>query len=189
MSQAFKVGDVCIWQNCVGEWAYLNGIETTITGELEVGIDLQTRDYDVGYLTDTREPGGKFFLQAGAHELRRKDPPTTGEQRIRTMFDDTSLDVATVDSDVAALAGKDLFANQALDVCTERLKVAPQYAQVTSRNFSYVLNGFLGNQTTALNTVNHNWERHPPVQRVRNRNSGEGNIHVRLLISESGILA
>lgn len=87
MSAQFKVGDVCVWQNCVGEWAYLNGLETTVTGELDVGIDLQTREFDVGYLTDTPEPGRKFFLQAGAHELRKKDLPRTGEQMIRAMFD------------------------------------------------------------------------------------------------------
>lgn len=96
MSAAFKVGDVCIWQNCTGKWAYLNGTETTVTGELEHGFDLVTGEIGIAYPTDTQDPTAPpgFFLLAGPHELRKKQPPTSGEQLIREMFDVTPARVA-----------------------------------------------------------------------------------------------
>lgn len=51
-----KVGDVCIWQNVEGAYAFLNGTETTVTGPLTLrevcDCEHPQRQY-LTYLTDT----------------------------------------------------------------------------------------------------------------------------------------
>jgi hypothetical protein len=94
MSEQFKVGDVCVWQNCVGEWGYLNGVETIITGDKELARNLSAPGLGWAYMTDTPHPyhPGDFLL-GDSSELRKKWPPTTtGEQLIRTMFDAPPID-------------------------------------------------------------------------------------------------
>ncbi len=87
MSAPLKKGDICIWQNCTGPFAYLNGEETTITGGLARGFDVLNGGTAYGYRTDTPDPFfSGFFLLGEPHELRRKEPPTTGEEKIRSMF-------------------------------------------------------------------------------------------------------
>lgn len=87
MTSAFKIGDVCIWQNCTGMWAYLNGTETTVTSSPIPAYDLMTLAEGMGYPTDTPDPILGGFLCAAPHELRLKRPPASGEQMIRAMFD------------------------------------------------------------------------------------------------------
>lgn len=84
----FKVGDVCIWQNCAGRWAYLNGTEATVCSAPVFGVNVDSGELGRGYLTDTPDPllPGSCLI-AQPWELRKKHPPTTGEQLIREMFD------------------------------------------------------------------------------------------------------
>jgi hypothetical protein len=88
MNGDFEIGDVCIWQNCVGEWAYLNGIETTVIADKRPSRDLVSGSSGWSYPTDTphpHKPGETLF--GDSRELRKKHPPTTGELMIRAMFD------------------------------------------------------------------------------------------------------
>ena len=65
---SIKVGDVCIWRNLTGNYAHLNGTETTVIGINETGM------VRAAWLTDTRLDGKR--CSAEAHELRKKEPPT-----------------------------------------------------------------------------------------------------------------
>jgi hypothetical protein len=90
MSEQFKVGEVVIFQidpavtleSELPDLGRLDGEEVVITGRLGYrhGIDRVIYSYEVHhslYGTILAEP----------HELRRRQPPTTGEQMIRAMFD------------------------------------------------------------------------------------------------------
>lgn len=66
MYGSLKVGDICIWQNVVGQGSRLNGTETTIVGINENGVRAP-------YLTDTRMDGGRCCAEP--HELRKKTLP------------------------------------------------------------------------------------------------------------------
>lgn len=61
-----KVGDVCIWQNVIGKYAYLNGTETTVIGINETGMPRAL------FLTNTRLDDK--CCAAEGHELRKKPP-------------------------------------------------------------------------------------------------------------------
>ncbi len=80
MTHAFKVGDVCIWQNLTGPFAPLNGTETTIVS-FGHGYCLQTGNFTGGAQTDTVWLGIK--LGAMPHELRLKRPPSSDEATAR----------------------------------------------------------------------------------------------------------
>lgn len=81
---ALKVGDVCVWQNCAGLWAWLNGTETTIMGEMRPGFDCIYGTIGEGYVTDTPDPflPGKCLL-GEVGELRLKQPPSADESESR----------------------------------------------------------------------------------------------------------
>jgi hypothetical protein len=84
VTTAFKIGDVCIWQNCVGPWTYLNGTETTITSGQRFGIDTYSMEFGVGFGTDTPDPARDgYFLIGPPHELRLKHPPKSDEATAR----------------------------------------------------------------------------------------------------------
>lgn len=75
-------GSVCIWQNQVGEWTYLNGTETTVLKGLHfrnvVDFFNMGRGTHLVYTTDSIFPDcecGTCNLFAQPHELRLKDGP------------------------------------------------------------------------------------------------------------------
>lgn len=84
MSEPSKVGEIVVWQNCTGKYAYLNGTETQITGGLaeRLGGEL---GWVICYRTNTIGYHGTPLL-ALPFELRRRKPPTTGEQSVLAMF-------------------------------------------------------------------------------------------------------
>lgn len=70
-------GTVCIWQNQVGEWAWLNGVETTVLKGLHFAVTVDffnhVRKPRLVYMTDTPDPQyPDFTLYAGPNELRIK---------------------------------------------------------------------------------------------------------------------
>ena len=87
MSDQFAVGEVVILQNdpCITEAPEikrLNGEEVEIVGPLDYWR--VTGGYFYSYMVS--HPSCEMFFCA-PHELRRRRPPTTGEQAIRAMFD------------------------------------------------------------------------------------------------------
>jgi hypothetical protein len=87
MSEQFKVGDVCVGQNFVFS-TDRNGMECTVIGGLQMrpGINHITGKAAWEMLYDVRWADGAESFQE-PYTLRRKRPPTTGEQMIRSMFD------------------------------------------------------------------------------------------------------
>jgi hypothetical protein len=78
---------IYIWQNQVGEYSYLNGAETTVTGDK---IKFQTIDglVETIWPTDTEIPGREGRLTqlfAHAGDLRPKYPPS-GELSVLSLF-------------------------------------------------------------------------------------------------------
>lgn len=79
-----KVGTVCIWQNQVGELAYLNGTECTITKPFEARVmynQFGERGLHMCYGVDTKvdifiDPGATFAAES---DLRPKTPPISPE--------------------------------------------------------------------------------------------------------------
>jgi hypothetical protein len=83
---AFKVGEVVVWQNVDGALAWLNGCETTITGPL-----MMRKAKSLGevlcYLTDTDATlMGVSLIAAKPSQLRKKRPPATGLESILALF-------------------------------------------------------------------------------------------------------
>jgi hypothetical protein len=85
----YEVGKVYIWQNQVGEDAFLNDQETTVlAGPWDFIHKLDGKRF-TGWLTDTydpnypHDPGNRIIALAG--DLRPKDSPK-GEQKIMAMF-------------------------------------------------------------------------------------------------------
>lgn len=79
---ALKVGDICIWQNQVGEMAYLNGTECTILGPLVIksGVNqFGKQSVYAGHLVDTKVPCFPDDFYAELKDLRLKNPPATPE--------------------------------------------------------------------------------------------------------------
>lgn len=79
----FKVGEVAIIQNARVH-RNLNGVECTILRAGAIGFS-PLGDY-VGYEVDIRHPVTGFFLVARPDQLRKKRPPTTGEESILALF-------------------------------------------------------------------------------------------------------
>ena len=79
---ALKVGDICIWQNQVGDMAYLNGTECTILGPLVINRGVNQFGKEsvyVGHLVDTKVPWFPSGAYAELKDLRLKNPPATPE--------------------------------------------------------------------------------------------------------------
>lgn len=75
-----KVGDICVWQNQVGDLAYLNGTECTITGPYIARVaynQFGERGLHMCYAVDTLVPlfGGSSSY-ALANDLRPKNQPS-----------------------------------------------------------------------------------------------------------------
>lgn len=82
----YEINRIYIWQNLVGKFAHLNGVETTVTGECIV-LGLEGGSVIVMWPTDTTIPGskGECFLFAEKGDLRPKYPPS-GEESILSLF-------------------------------------------------------------------------------------------------------
>ena len=83
----YEVNKVYIWYNQVGEFAYLNGVECTVTGPFERFTSAMTNTPEWGWPTDTAgyPPWDNRVTYAEAGDLREKNPPT-GEQSIKNLF-------------------------------------------------------------------------------------------------------
>ncbi len=82
----YKTNTIYVWQNQVGDHAYLNGTECTVTGGKERFLAAQDNDWHEGWPTDTEIPNplwGVCYALAG--DLREKDMPS-GERMICDMF-------------------------------------------------------------------------------------------------------
>lgn len=80
----YEIGKVYIWQNQVGDGAYMNGTETTVTGAPITGHDPFSGAYFPAQPTDTLCSAGRV-VHALAGRLRPKNPPP-GEQLVRDLF-------------------------------------------------------------------------------------------------------
>lgn len=81
-----KAGDVCIWQNGVGKWAYLNGSETTVTSDLTMHLcempDGSLKE-KLTWTTDTPSPTYPWLtIRAEPGDLRKKFPDADDEDEI-----------------------------------------------------------------------------------------------------------
>jgi hypothetical protein len=87
MSESFKVGEVAILQNIIGNPEY-NGMEVTIiegVGRRLMTNISQTRFYFLySYVIDMKLLGVNVAVPP--HCLRKKKPPFKGEQIIRDLF-------------------------------------------------------------------------------------------------------
>lgn len=87
MSEQFKVGEIAILQNLVGNSAIYNGVEVEILGPLAL-VKLAAGDA-MAYRISLPHPNPCADYHAQHIHLRRRKPPTvyTGEIRIRELFD------------------------------------------------------------------------------------------------------
>lgn len=84
---AYEIGPVYVWQNQTGNWAYLNGTECRVLGPVERFRSVLTHDIQVGQLVDTVPPGKPTWCAyVTPGDLRRRDPPPSGEQSIFDQF-------------------------------------------------------------------------------------------------------
>jgi hypothetical protein len=92
MSAQFNVGDIAIGQNFVLATDF-NGMEATIVGPLEMrgGFDCGTGEWVETLCYEVEWANGDFSQQEPFY-LRRRQPPTTGEQSIIAMFDTPMVD-------------------------------------------------------------------------------------------------
>lgn len=86
MSAQFKVGEIAIFQNAMFNLS-INGQEVEIIGGLH--------EY-IGEVTGLRRQGYRIRLPCGRasnalpHQLRKKNPPSTGEQAIMALFNNVA---------------------------------------------------------------------------------------------------
>lgn len=80
----FKVGEVVILQNAE-QFPEMNGMEATIVAAGVASNSASTGKPFIGFLLDVRNPHGKWCV-AQQHQIRKKRPPTTGEESIIAMF-------------------------------------------------------------------------------------------------------
>lgn len=85
----YKQGVLYIWQNQKGEYAYLNGTETTVLSgpNKPIGVGMPTwRETDS--LMQGKPDLHKWYLVAFPGDLREKNTPN-GERKIMEMFTKT----------------------------------------------------------------------------------------------------
>lgn len=82
MNSAFKIGEVAILCNARFNPS-LNGMECEITGGLE--LREVTQDSSIALRYAVRGADGNDY-HADPHQLRRRKPPTTGEESVLAMF-------------------------------------------------------------------------------------------------------
>lgn len=84
----YEVGKVYIWQNQVGDYAFLNGTETTVTSQRCLFYIPAMQRNMYGWKTDSSPPPSQppdGYMIAFAGDLRPKDPPS-GEKSILELF-------------------------------------------------------------------------------------------------------
>jgi len=84
----YEVGKIYIWQNQVGEYAYLNETETMVLGGPFNSYSGSTGKPVVEWETDSEIPSrfpNHFAMMAFAGDLRLKEPPP-GQAKIVDMF-------------------------------------------------------------------------------------------------------
>lgn len=80
----YEVGKVYIWQHQVGQFAYLNGTECTVTGPRVAFWSSITNSTARGWPVDTKVfEGEQTYADVG--DLRPRDTPS-GEQRVLDQF-------------------------------------------------------------------------------------------------------
>ncbi len=89
----YQTNKIYIWQNQVGQHAFMNGMECIVTGPKERFLSAITNDWNDGWPTDTPPPAhqprwGIAYAQPG--DLREKDAPS-GERMITQMFQPRKL--------------------------------------------------------------------------------------------------
>jgi hypothetical protein len=86
MSEQFKVGEVVIGQNFVFS-THRNGMEAEIIGGLSEreGWDEVTLEYYASTCYEVLWADGRITIQE-PHYLRRRKPPTTGEESVLALF-------------------------------------------------------------------------------------------------------
>jgi hypothetical protein len=93
----YEVGKVYVWYNQVGEFAGLNGQETTILEGPFNFFDNVDKKMHIAWETDSYLPGHpreeKNRMVAYIGDLRPKDPPK-GEQKIMDLFKTPELETA-----------------------------------------------------------------------------------------------
>lgn len=65
---SYTIGETYIWKDCVGPTAFLNGMETTVTGQLEEWVDQDTLEVIKAQLTSTKcadSRSGFFVAEKG----------------------------------------------------------------------------------------------------------------------------
>lgn len=82
MSEQFKVGEVATIQNAVFD-LWLNGQDCTVVRGLHRIQDSRTGEIFIGYSVEL--PNGKP-LGCHPHQLKKRKPPTTGEDAVMGMF-------------------------------------------------------------------------------------------------------
>lgn len=85
----YEINKIYVWQNQVGEYASLNGVETTVVSEAFDFTLHSTFETRIAWQTDTYAPGCPRIeenrMVAFVGDLRPKDPPS-GEQKILELF-------------------------------------------------------------------------------------------------------
>jgi hypothetical protein len=81
----YEVGRVYIWQNQVGDWAYLNGTETTVIGPRVAYTSVKDGSKQWGWPVDRPIHSKGWQAYALLGDLRPKNPPP-GEQKIIDLF-------------------------------------------------------------------------------------------------------
>lgn len=85
MENWYEVGKLYVWQNQVGEAAYLNGIETVVTGDI-ADVYFQGVFIGRGQPTSSQIHGDTYnYWHAERGDLRPKDPPS-GQRMITDLF-------------------------------------------------------------------------------------------------------
>jgi hypothetical protein len=80
-----EAGTICIWQNIVGSYSWMNGRECTATTGLQMHSVNNKPDKVLGYMTDTQLDifGINCRCVAKPMELREKNPPKEEETIIQ----------------------------------------------------------------------------------------------------------
>jgi hypothetical protein len=95
-----RVGDICIWQNQIGELAYLNGTECTITGAYAARVaynQFGNRGLYMCYAVDTKVAiFGDSASYALPTDLRLKNEPTPEAEQEYNALIERMTDMTTV---------------------------------------------------------------------------------------------
>jgi hypothetical protein len=84
---AYEIGPVYIWQNQVGAYAFYNGTECRVVGPRQPFLSVLSGGVEEAWPTDAAPPSGRSYsVFAGPGDLRRRDPPPSGERLVLELF-------------------------------------------------------------------------------------------------------